>query len=176
MIIEGSWRMLGFQMVLLTPTAGRRGRPRSWPPWPESSRAGRSSPEHRTEQCPRQRSCWSASLQRQAAESSWKHPVRRAVPGEAASGVPLTGHGPVGLPHVLLGEDEADEADAAVHQPHQEAGRGENLVAGCQGGEVAEDHLEEQTWEQQAGGWGGGDAKGGVILALYSRFKRIFHL
>lgn len=60
-----------------------------------------------------------------------------------------TSHGPVRLPHILLSEDEADEADASVHQPHQEAGQGEDLIAGSEGGHVTEDHLEEQTWREE---------------------------
>lgn len=57
-----------------------------------------------------------------------------------------TCHGPVGLPHVLLHQDEADEADAAVHQPHQQAGHSKDLVAGGKGRHVAKEHLEEQAW------------------------------
>ena len=60
-----------------------------------------------------------------------------------------TSHGPVRLPHILLSEDEADEADASVHQPHQETGQGEDLIAGSEGGHVTEDHLEEQTWREE---------------------------
>lgn len=60
-----------------------------------------------------------------------------------------TGHGPVGLAHVLLSEDEADQADAAVHQPHQETRHGEDLIAGCEGGHVTKDHLKKQTWKKE---------------------------
>lgn len=60
-----------------------------------------------------------------------------------------TGHGPVGLAHVLLSENEADEAHAAVHQPHEETGHGEDLIAGRAGRHIAEDHLEKQTWEAE---------------------------
>lgn len=56
-----------------------------------------------------------------------------------------TGYGPVGLAHVLLREDEADQADSAVHQAHQEARRGKHLVARRRRRHVAQEHLQEQS-------------------------------
>lgn len=63
----------------------------------------------------------------------------------ACFGAFRTCHGPVGLSHILLGQDEADQADASVHQPHQEAGEGEHLVAGREGSHVTKEHLKKQT-------------------------------
>lgn len=60
-----------------------------------------------------------------------------------------TSHGPVGLAHILLSEDETDEADASVHQPHQETRHGEDFIAGRKGGQVTEEHLKKQTWRNK---------------------------
>lgn len=67
-----------------------------------------------------------------------------------------TRHGPVGLAHVLLREDEANESDAAVHQPHQETRGSKDLIAGRKGGHIAEDDLKEQAC---GGGGGGGEGQ-----------------